>query len=109
MVIITIQSSFSGIPLPDLGITFTDKIAHFVLYGILGWLLARGFSLGNTKNPAVWAIIIGCIFAISDELHQAYVPGRDGDVLDLLADFLGIMVFVFIYKWYIRKFRKVTT
>lgn len=106
MVLITIESSMSDLTLPDIGISFTDKIVHFGLYGLLGWLLARGFNASASKFPTALPIVIGMIFAVSDELHQAFVPGRDADIFDLAADFLGILIFVFAYRYFIRKFVK---
>ena len=32
------------------------------------------------------------VFALTDELHQAWVPGREPEVLDLLADAIGILL-----------------
>ena len=107
MIMITVESSMSDLTVPDLGISFTDKIIHFGLYGLLGWLLARGFNLADSKYPVLLPIVIGMVFAVSDELHQAFVPGRDADVFDVMADFLGILVFVFLYRWFARRFTKV--
>jgi VanZ family protein len=107
MIMITVESSMSDLTVPDLGISFTDKIIHFGLYGLLGWLLARGFNLADSKYPVLLPIVIGMVFAVSDELHQAFVPGRDADVFDVMADFLGILAFVFLYRWFVRRFTKV--
>lgn len=101
MLAITIQSSISNISLPNLGITFTDKLAHFGVFGIMGWLLTRGMIIGNAKYPILIAIIIGFAFAITDEWHQSKVPGRDADVLDVLADLIGLIVFAYLYKLFI--------
>jgi len=39
--------------------------------------------------------IIALIVAIADEIHQAYVPGRDAWVTDVLLDMVGIALVLF--------------
>jgi len=99
MIAITIESSISNISLPNIGISFTDKLAHFGVFGIMGWLLTRGMVLSRIKHPLLVAVIIGFIFAVIDEWHQSKVPGRDADVLDVAADLIGLIVFGFMYKF----------
>lgn len=98
MIAITIESSISNIKLPNIGLNFTDKLAHFVVFGIMGWVLTRGMILSKIKYPVLISILIGFVFAIIDEWHQSFVPGRDSDVLDVLADLIGLIVFANIYK-----------
>ncbi|MEJ2055177.1 MAG: VanZ family protein [Calditrichaceae bacterium] len=104
MIAITIESSISNIKLPDIGISFTDKLAHFCVFGIMGWLLTRGMILGKVKYPILIAVIIGFVFAVTDEWHQSKVPGRDSDVFDVMADLIGIIVFAYLYKLYLSFF-----
>ncbi len=104
MIAITVESSISNISLPNIGINFTDKLAHFTVFGIMGWVLTRGMLLSNIKYPIILSILIGFIFAISDEWHQSFVPGRDSDVLDVLADLIGLIVFANLYKLFIYYF-----
>lgn len=107
MIAITIQSSFHGIPVPDLGITFTDKILHFFVFGILGLLITRGMRFSKKQllksKPVLTAIILGCLFALSDEVHQAFVPSRSAEVLDWVADFIGIVIFSYLYSRWLHK------
>lgn len=104
MAAITIESSISNVSLPDLGIDFTDKLAHFAVFGIMGWVLTRGMILSNMKHPILISVLIGFIFAITDEWHQSFVPGRDADVVDVVADLFGLIVFANLYKLFIRYF-----
>lgn len=108
MAAITIQSSFHGLPIPDIGLSFTDKILHFLVFGILGLLITRGMRYSKSKflkaRPALTAIIMGCVFALSDEIHQAFVPARSAEVMDWVADFAGIVVFSYLYSlWFHKK------
>ena len=70
------------------------KIAHFSLYALVGFLLMALFSTYNIneKNKIISTIIIGAIYAISDEFHQSFVSGRSGQVSDVFLDTLGTTV-----------------
>ena len=86
------------------------KSAHFIGYMILG-ILASGLILQyeniNKKYPLAFLICV--IYAISDEIHQLFVPGRAGQVRDVLIDsagsFLGIILVMAFVKILI-KFNK---
>ncbi|MBI3182286.1 MAG: VanZ family protein [Myxococcales bacterium] len=77
--------------LPGLSLPGIDKVAHFAEYALLGALVSRatlGYGLERLRAVAV-ALGVCAAYAISDELHQAFVPGRATEVLDLVADVLG--------------------
>jgi VanZ family protein len=79
-------------PLPQLTAHVWDKALHAVEYGGLGTLLA--LALGVWDEPQrLWrvglAILLGCAYGVSDETHQFFVPGRDAEVGDALADGVG--------------------
>lgn len=103
MITITIQSSLSNIRLPDLGFDFIDKAVHFLVFGMLGWLLARGMSKSNRpilKNHSmIFILVAGGLFGLIDEWHQSMVPGRMADIRDWLADMAGIYLFALYYNW----------
>ena len=104
MIAITIESSISNISLPDIGITFTDKLAHFAVFAIMGLALTRGMILSRIKFPIIISVVIGFVFAVTDEWHQSFVPGRDSDVLDVVADLIGLIVSANLYKLFIHFF-----
>lgn len=84
----------SGIPnLGPLPANTSDKVAHFVAYGLLGALLARAFAgtvwAGYTRHTVRQAWVIATLYAVTDELHQAFVPGRTPSVGDWVADAMG--------------------
>lgn len=100
MVLITIESAMTGAMLVKLSHGL-DKIVHFSIFGVLGWLMIRGFSLAQNKRVfkmRFWLTpLLGGVFAVLDELHQALVPGRYPDAKDWLADFIGIIFFMALY------------
>jgi VanZ family protein len=66
------------------------KIAHGAEFAVLGFLLVR--ALGNE-----WAgLVAGVAYAISDEIHQHFVPGRQAALLDVLVDSAGVAVGVYV-------------
>ena len=87
------------------------KIAHFSLYALVGLLLMALFSTYNIneKNKIISTIIIGAIYAISDEFHQSFISGRSGQVSDVFLDTLGVTVgglFILLIIKTVKKFRK---
>ncbi|MBL1204706.1 MAG: VanZ family protein [Calditrichaeota bacterium] len=102
MLLITIQSGLSSELLSVKIPKGVDKIIHFAIFGLLGWLMTRGFLMSEKiflKKHYLWLVpLIGALFAVLDEFHQALVPGRYPDFFDWTADFLGIVVFMLLYK-----------
>ncbi len=75
---------------------YPDKFVHVLLYLGFGLLLnltlKRAKSSRMSKYAAPLAILIGTIYAITDEFHQSFVPYRTASALDLYADFLGLLL-----------------
>ncbi|ETA66823.1 MAG: hypothetical protein PWQ75_706 [Methanolobus sp.] len=73
-----------------------DKVAHMFLYFGLGVLLHLTFKNSDNvvlrKYAALFAVILGVIYGITDEFHQSFVPGRSSSVHDLLADGIGVTI-----------------
>lgn len=70
------------------------KNAHFFAYLVLGVLVSKGLeSCGIVGYRAMGLALLICIsFAISDETHQLFVPGRGGQVQDVIIDSTGAVV-----------------
>lgn len=70
-----------------------DKWAHAITYATLAaaWLraLAGGRWEGVTAGRVAWAAIAAVAYGVTDEWHQAFVPGRSADAIDLVADAVG--------------------
>jgi VanZ family protein len=87
-------------------VTFARKCAHLTEYAILAGLFWRalrkpaGFrTLPWLWREAFWAIVFVAFYAMSDEFHQSFVPGREGKVTDVLIDTTGAalgMMFLWI-------------
>ena len=68
------------------------KIAHAAEYAILGALLVRA------TGRAGLAFALGVLYAISDEVHQSFVPGRLGSPLDVAIDAVGVAAGVILWQ-----------
>ena len=72
------------------------KTAHFFEYAVLGFLLSGGFLVPERGRKAVrrqmlLALLSGAVYAVSDELHQFFVPGRACMWQDVLLDSAGVL------------------
>jgi len=105
--LIFVQSSFPSIEsAPEL--PFSDKMLHFFAYAVLGALFLRAYQTLRIKsNPIlllILSILSSSLYGISDELHQHFVPSRSAEWMDILADVLGSVFGVFIYRFITAKF-----
>jgi len=77
---------------PDLssGLGFWDTVlrkgAHMVEFGLLWWSLWRA---SGHRRPLL-AALAALAYAVSDEWHQSFVPGRVGAPIDVLVDAAGV-------------------
>jgi len=78
-----------------------DKLAHMAAYGILALSILFAFSKSTKKNDVkrvVLLTVVWCLaYGITDEFHQAFVPGRSPSLLDLLADCIGAVMVCLFY------------
>ncbi|MGM8365240.1 VanZ family protein [Virgibacillus sp. W0181] len=75
------------------------KNAHFFAYFVLGWLIIyawRNSGIDELRS-VVFAICLCVLYAISDEIHQLFVPGRSGEVRDVFIDSAGSVTGVGTY------------
>ena len=68
-----------------------DKAAHFLLYGLLGVLVALGWRWSDRSPAILWPLLVAIAVGATDEMHQRSVPGRSSDVVDWFADVAGIV------------------
>jgi len=87
---IFVLSSQPSLPSPD---HVTDKQAHAFAYGVLAVLCLMGLTGWRWRRVAgaslLGAFVIAVAYGVSDEFHQAFVPGRSPDVADVVADAAG--------------------
>jgi len=89
------------------------KAAHVTEYAILAWLLLRALRASNgltsdhrwNRKLALWAWGLATLYAMSDELHQRFVPGRTGQWEDVAIDSAGAALGLFLV-WAVASRRK---
>lgn len=88
------------------------KGAHVTEFAILAMLLWRTFrgtfgkeQTGWSRRIAFSAWLVATLFAVTDEWHQVYVPGRQGSGWDVLIDSIGAAWGLFAL-WLIGRWRK---
>jgi VanZ family protein len=91
MALIFAASSISAPPQPPAGLSYTT--VHLAEYAGLGALLVRALAGGLrarvTGPTAIAATLIATAYGVTDEIHQHFVPPRQVELLDLLADSAG--------------------
>jgi VanZ family protein len=86
---------FSSIPsqeMPSFGSwdTLIKKSAHFFGYLILGLFFLRGMNFISWRT-CFYAFLFVVLYALSDEFHQSFVPGRTSTLVDVGIDTLGAL------------------
>ena len=83
----------SSVPGTEFATPVPDYVAHMIQYLLLGLLVLRGFNDGMQNRPdartMLWAVLFCLVWAVADEFHQSFVPGRDASAGDVLSDLVG--------------------
>lgn len=77
---------------------FIRKLAHFSLYTVVGILtmsLMSTYKLTQMKRLGI-SLGVGVIYAISDELHQMFIPDRSSSIIDVFIDSCGVFVGILV-------------
>ena len=106
MILIFVFSSFPTIKGADL--YWKDfaikKSAHMFEYGILALLLFRALRQKISDKKTVKMVLIFCIFyAITDEFHQSFTPGRESTLRDVIFDTIGAFTSLYLAWKYLPK------
>lgn len=79
--------------------------AHFAEYAVLGILLKLLFGTFGIRR-IIPPCLVGGLYALTDEWHQSFMPGRVCDAADVLIDACGVITGVVICKMLNHKWRK---
>lgn len=82
-----------------------SPVGHFLEYCVFGALLCNALRFHIKPRRAVaYAFLLGSLYGITDELHQAFVPTRSCDPLDWLVDtiasLVGALLALGILRWH---------
>jgi VanZ family protein len=107
MTVIFLLSSTPSSGLPNFGIwdLIIKKMGHMIGYAILALAFVRGLG-GDSQKNTILAFSLAVLFAATDEIHQAFVPGRGAAWYDVVIDAVGAAAGLFAKSKFelIRKF-----
>ena len=97
---ILVACSLPGDELPTINLDLLepDKIAHFILFFLLGWFWLEALPV-TRKNKLIIGIL-GALYAILTEVYQSVLPlGRTADPMDSVANMIGLFTAIKSYPW----------
>jgi VanZ family protein len=93
-------------------VMFARKCAHLIEYAVLALLLWRALHKPSRLGVPSWrwseaglALGLTALYSASDEIHQTFVPSRQGSVWDVLVDTAGA-AFGLLCLWAVGRLRK---
>ena len=78
---------------------------HFIVFFLFSFFVLIAIK-GKKKIKASYifaVLLISVLYALLDEFHQIFVPGRDANIVDILTDTLGIVSSLTVYSFINRK------
>lgn len=83
------------------------KGAHLFEYMVLSILLINALRqhIEDKRRVYLFAVVVSLMYAVSDEVHQAFVPGRSASMLDVGIDGLGALLGVLIFQVFVQIFK----
>ncbi len=100
--------SIPGQDLPDLNVWSMDKVGHFGVFAIYGWLWLAAWT-PRRSNAVAWVLVTGVAYAVFTELYQGWLPwDRTPDPYDVLADVAGLVAGVAAWVGWQKKRRPVS-
>jgi len=82
-------------------------IYHFVIFFLFSFFLLITIK-GNKKIKIKYILlmlVISLTYAILDEIHQSFIPGRDTSIKDILTDFSGTIASTIVYLYSKKKYK----
>lgn len=89
---------------PDLGDNFgrfrfgLAKLGHVVVFSILGVLVAQAMDTARVRRRVWWTVVFVALYAIFDEIHQSFVPGRGPMLTDVAIDTISGLAGAFAWS-----------
>ncbi len=90
-------------------VAVSDKIKHFSAFFGLSVLLSLTLLYQNKvvlfkKHFLSVSLVISSFYGVLDEIHQSFIPGRNSEFLDWVADSLGAAAGVLLVDYMLKKF-----
>lgn len=85
------------------------KIAHFSIYTLVGFLLmsfVSTYAIKENKRMII-SLIVGILYATSDEIHQSFIPNRNCQLTDVMIDSMGVLLGILILLTILKIHKKI--
>jgi VanZ family protein len=96
-------SGISALEIDDVHVA-TRKLAHWSEYLVFAVLLLRALKNDASRRcelrHAGWTLALVLLYALSDELHQTFVPTRTASIRDVMINVLGGICGILWLFWY---------
>jgi VanZ family protein len=79
------------------------KIGHLAVYALLAFLTANALRAFGVPHAAALAILLGALYAVTDEFHQSLVPGRSSLAGDVMIDIAGLLIGLGAWRLLLRR------
>ena len=73
------------------------EFAHFCEFAALGFFMAGSFKFTWDKLKVYLPLIPCALYAVSDEIHQIFVPGRAFEIFDIFIDSCGSLTGILVF------------
>ena len=80
-----------------------DKVAHFALFFFFSINICFRYQSDRRLEVMLWAIFFG----LMTEVIQQFIPGRDMDLYDGIADVFGVIMGFYAYKHFQKQLDKI--
>ena len=102
MAVIFVASSRAKAEMPDFGALDlpAKKAGHLLVYALLAFAWMRGLSFGRppTLRDAALAVLLSAAYGLTDEYHQSFIAGRNGNLVDVGIDAIGALLGVSVAR-----------
>ena len=86
------------------------KVAHLSIYTLVGIFIMSFISTYkiHLKYKFLVSILVGLIYAGSDEIHQSFIPGRTASIIDVGIDTSGVLLGIILVLIIISAYKALT-
>ncbi|MBS3099306.1 VanZ family protein [Candidatus Pacearchaeota archaeon] len=79
------------------GISLLSVIYHIGIFFLFSFFLMIALVRGKNKKIVLLGFVLALAYGFSDEIHQLFVPGRYGSLVDVFYDGVGVLFATIIY------------
>ena len=78
---------------------FIRKFAHFIIFALIGFCVSMfiGSCIETNLITLIISFIISSGYACIDDYIQTFIPGRSGNICDVMIDICGVIVGLILY------------